>query len=122
MNGVGKEGDRSADEEDGELEEGGAKEDEEADLQGADTGAARLERVVDRIGGVVAVGNEESIEKPANAGGVRVTTRTVVMPSVMGMPVGMIVVMGVAVLLIVVSVLVLVVRGQRHDASASAEW
>ena len=75
VDGVGEEGDGSADEEDEELQDRRREQDDQADLQGSDALRARLERVVDRVGGVVGVRDEQTVEESFD-------------PCRVGMPVG----------------------------------
>ena len=61
---VRQEGHGAADQEDRELQKRGAEEEEETDLQRPNALGAGLQGVIDRIGGVMGVRDEQAIEEP----------------------------------------------------------
>ena len=107
------------------------KEDEQADLQRADTLLAGLEGVVDRVGRVVGMGHEQSVAESLDPGRVAVPSRPVaVIPVRVVMPVFMVMVVSDRRLVFVpvvgddrrLGVGVIVRLGAAHDASVPCRW
>jgi hypothetical protein len=90
VDGVGQECHRAADEEDGQLQKCRTEQDEKADLECPHPCGAGLEGIVDGIGRIVTMRNEQPVEEALETGRMRMTA--VLMPVlvlVLGMNGGM---------------------------------
>ncbi len=125
MDRIGQQCDRAGEDHDQQLGDRGEQQDQQADLQGADAGGIRFQRIVDGIGGIVAVRLEHRYEEPLDPGRVRMPMGVIV-----GMPMVVIVavVVGMAVVMPVVMIVVVGVTiphvGLRgcHPVTSSCWW
>lgn len=129
---VRQECDGPTDEEDQKLQNRRPQKDEKTDFQRPNTLRAGLEGVVDGVGRVMGVRDEEAIEKPFDPGRVRVTVFPVVMTMAVLMRVSMVVMVvlvagrRVMIMLVVVVVVdrgvVRVIVGGAHAVASRSIW